>query len=175
MSQPKLRSIQLDDGTIIKIQVNDAIDSLDPPPTASSSFDSNPELDYEVDTPRSGLPDPTDVNDNYDEVDDEIDGEVRGPIRRAKGWKTSQQSRLPETPSTVTQPTPAQRVGTLVKAYTQDLVKDIRTTALTDVEIEKFTLEFGVSLDTELNAYIASSALECSVKVTIECKLSKSE
>ena len=174
MSHVNLKPIQLDDDTIIYVQVNDANTATDiaqtvdpenkPDPSASS-----PEPDLELPDPvRSATP-------HLDNSDD--DQEVSEPTRSAKGWKSSQQIHVTETPPAQTQPnspkpTPAKRVGTLVKAYTQHLVKDIRTTSLTDVEIEKVTLEFGVSLDTELNTYIASSALECSVKVAIECKLS---
>lgn len=159
MSQVNLKPIQLDDDTIIYVQVNDAATAPEIAETIDSSTDDS---SYSDDTIRS----PELSNDYYN------DEEVRGPGRQSKGLKSPHQIHMPDTPSP-RQPAPAQRVGNLVKAYTQHLVKDIRTTALTDVEIEKVTLEFGVSLDTELNAYIASSSLECSVKVAIECKLSK--
>lgn len=160
MAQPKLKSIRLDDGSIIKIQVNEALE--DPIPSSEVNA-SEPNFEEEYDPPRSGEPDP-----NYSEEDDEERG--RAP-RISKGWlQSSQQSRMPE-PSSTPQVTPAQRVGALVEAYTKQLVTDIRNTALSDVEIEKVTLEFGVSFDTELNAYVASTTLGCSVKVAIECNL----
>ncbi|MEM9485213.1 MAG: CU044_2847 family protein, partial [Cyanobacteria bacterium P01_F01_bin.116] len=44
--------------------------------------------------------------------------------------------------------------------------------ALTDVDVEKVVLEFGIGLDTTAQIpYIASSSVECSVKVAIECKI----
>lgn len=163
MSQPKLKSIRLDDGSIIKIQVNEAIND----PTPAPDFDAPVvEFEDEDDAIRSGKPDP-----NYSEDDDQ---ERWSPPRISKGWRqSSQQDRMPAPPPSTPQVTPAQRVGALVESYTKQLVTDIRNTALSDVEIEKVTLEFGVSFDTELNAYVASTTLGCSVKVAIECNLTK--
>ena len=196
MSQPNLKAIQLDADTIIYVQVNDAQTPIDLDQPLEPSPDADPEAhtaepepileepfeeDFEEpDVPRSATLSENSSNDEEDDPEIEV-------TRTAKGlpWHSSHQthntarqpsSRQPSSqPLPSSKPTPAKRVGTLVRAYTQHLVQDIRNTAITDVDIEKVTLEFGVSLDTELNAYIASSALGCSVKVAIECNLSKKE
>ncbi|MBT9312801.1 hypothetical protein IXB28_11330 [Leptothoe kymatousa TAU-MAC 1615] len=157
----KVKPFRLDDNTIIYVQSNEDIDTTE----LTQSIENN---DLEDDPALPGSTSPS----------SDTDEEVEEYGRVSKGWQypnrhgTSRSNDSAEQPATAPQNTPAQRVGTLVKAYTTHLIKDIRDTALTDVEVEKVVLEFGIGLDTTAQIpYIASSSVECSVKVAIECKL----
>ena len=160
----KVKPFRLDDDTVIFVQANDDIDTSELTQTLEIPDSNDLEDDLE-------LPDPNAVTPPSESDSDE---ELDESERISKGWKypnrhnvaqTNESSEQPTSP-----PTPAQRVGTLVKAYTTHLIKDIRDTALTEVEVEKVVLEFGIGLDTTAQIpYIASSSVECSVKVAIEC------
>ena len=157
-----VKPFQLDDSTIIYVQTNDDIDTTEITQALETASDSNePEDDLE-------LPAPTPPSDS------DSDEELEDNRPQSKGWKYPNRHGVVDSsdPSTApSAPTPAQRVGTLVKAYTTHVIKDIRDTALTEVQIEKVALEFGIGLDTKAQIpYIASSSAKCSVKVTIECK-----
>jgi hypothetical protein len=55
-----------------------------------------------------------------------------------------------------------------IKVYTRHTLNAFRDVALT--EVQKVTLEFGVSLSGEGGVpYIATSTVECNVKITVEC------
>ncbi|MEO0541842.1 MAG: CU044_2847 family protein [Cyanobacteria bacterium P01_A01_bin.105] len=158
-----VKPFQLDDSTIIYVQTNDDIDTVDITQALETAPDSNePEDDLELPAPA-----PPSDSDSDEELED------NSP--QSKGWKYPNRHGAAGSsdPSTAPSgPTPAQRVGTLVKAYTTHVIKDIRDTALTEVQIEKVALEFGIGLDTTAQIpYIASSSAKCSIKVTIECKL----
>ena len=166
----KVKPFQLDDNTIIYVQSDEDIDTS--------------ELTQALETPSA--PDSNDLEDDLElpdhptstPPDSDSDEELEDYGAKPKGWKypnrhsvssTDESSAQPAPPA---KPTPAQRVGTLVKTYTTHVIKDIRDTALTEVQVEKVALEFGIGLDTTAQIpYIASSSANCSVKVTIECKL----
>jgi len=59
-------------------------------------------------------------------------------------------------------------IETTIKVYTQHTLNAFRDVAL--AEVQKVTLEFGVSLGGEGGVpYIATSTVECNVKITVEC------
>ncbi len=153
----QIKPFRLDDDTIIYVQTNDEIDSADIARSLEPAPDTNePEDDLELPNEPGAEP------------------EVRR--RTSKGWSGySNRHGVTDSGEPVTRttmPTPAQRVGTLVKTYTTHVIQDIRSAALTEVQVEKVTLEFGIGLDTTLQIpYIASNSVECSVKVSLECKL----
>lgn len=176
MGKIKLKSFQLDDNTIIYIQANDNIDTTEITATLDAAPQALPETEiYESEDDLPDLPDPTVAtppsDTNYDD-----DEEIIGSEAKSKAWLKNRHSisQLADTSSQAeqsTHPTHIQRIGPLVKTYTNYLLSDLRDTALKNAEIEKVTLEFGVGLDTQLNAYVASTSLECTVKVAIECRI----
>lgn len=59
-------------------------------------------------------------------------------------------------------------IESTIKVYTQHTLNAFRDVAL--AEVQKVTLEFGVSLSGEGGVpYIATSTVECNVKITVEC------
>ncbi|MEA5464041.1 CU044_2847 family protein [Leptothoe sp. PORK10 BA2] len=163
----KVQPFRLDDDTIIYVQSNEDIDTSEliqaiETPAAPPIND----LEDDLPPPAPAPAPPT------SDSDEELEG--YGPT--PKVWRYPSRHGVPSPGQSPTQPpappTPAQRVGTLVKAYTTYLIKDIRDAALTEVQVEKVVLEFGIGLDTKAQIpYIASSSIACSVKVAIECKL----
>ncbi|MEO0349252.1 MAG: CU044_2847 family protein [Cyanobacteria bacterium P01_A01_bin.15] len=157
-----VKPFQLDDSTIIYVQTNDDIDTT----AIAQALETDPNSDAPEDDLE--LPAPTPPDSDSDE-------ELEDNRSQAKGWQYPNRhgaAGSTDRSTTPSGPTPAQRVGTLVKAYTTHVIKDIRDTALTEVQIEKVALEFGIGLDTTAQIpYIASSSAKCSIKVTIECKL----
>ncbi|MEO1593509.1 MAG: CU044_2847 family protein [Cyanobacteria bacterium J06632_22] len=153
----QIKPFRLDDDTIIYVQTNGDIDSAD----LAQSLEPTPETDEpEDDLQLPGT--------------DEPGAAPEGRRRTSKGFIPNRHG-VTDTGAPVTRttmPSPAQRVGTLVKTYTSHVIQDLRNAALTEVQVEKVTLEFGIGLDTTLQIpYIASNSMACSVKVGIECKL----
>ena len=163
----KFQPFRLDDNTIIYIQSDEDIDPSELTQALETPLASNSDnLEDDLEPPIPATP-----SSNSDE-------ELEDYGAKPKSWSYPNRHGVPitdepsERPTSPAPPTPAQRVGTLVKAYTTHIVKDIRDTALTEVQVEKVALEFGIVLDAKAQIpYIASSSAECSVKVTIECKL----
>lgn len=92
--------------------------------------------------------------------------------QRHHSVSASQGTQSTSLPSNSSNLAPVNNVGNLIKIYTEYLLKSVKDAAITEINIEKVTLEFGIDLEFGINVpCIASSTATSSIKVALECKL----
>jgi len=78
--------------------------------------------------------------------------------------------------NSLSDPNKSQSINNLIRSYTKYTLEALKNVAITDVNINKVSLEFGIEVAGEAGIpYITKGTAKSNIKVTLECNFSQNK